>query len=155
MLKISKTIAAWTAAAASVCLLAIMVLTFVDVVGRYLFDNALPYTVELVQLGMGLVVFLGLALTTLEKGHISVDVLTSMLPASVGGLLARFGFALSALFFGLIAWWLFERGLSFRKDGLTTDVLLLKVWPVAIVMSVAAAFVTLVCLYQIFQRDGE
>lgn len=132
-----------------------MALTFVDVVGRYFFNSALPFAVELIQLGMGLLVFLGLAMTTLEKGHISVDLISGAAGPSFNKILSILGAILGSVFFGLVSWQLFVRAASFKSDGLATQVLFLPVYPVAFVMAFAAVFVTLICLYQIFQPGGD
>lgn len=143
------------ATAAGICLLTLMLITFVDVIGRYFFNSALPFAVELIQLGMGLLVFLGLAMTTLEKGHISVDLLSASVSPFVGKILAWLAAVSGALFFGLVSWQLFVRAAAFKSDGLATQVLFLPVYPVAFVMAFASVFVTLICLYQIFRPDAD
>lgn len=155
MTKLVRNIANWTAAASGLCLVVLMVITFLDVMGRYFFGAALPFTVEVVQLGMGLIVFLGLALTTLDNGHISVDVVSAAVLENIGKLFAIIGALCSILFFALVAWQLWVRAMTFRKDGLTTEILLVKVYPVALVMAIAAGFATLICIYLVFRpREG-
>jgi TRAP-type C4-dicarboxylate transport system permease small subunit len=63
---------------ACVVLVGVMMITFVDVVGRYFFNAPITFAVELIQLGVGLLVLFGLALTTLERGHIAVDILETV-----------------------------------------------------------------------------
>ena len=55
-------------------------MTFCDVVGRYVFNSPFTFTVEFTQLSMGLIVYLGVGLTTHDRGHIVVDVVTLRLP---------------------------------------------------------------------------
>lgn len=155
MEKFARTLTFAAAACAALCLLGIMLLTFVDVLGRYFFGAALPFAVEIIELGMGLVVFLSLAMTTLEKGHISVDLVTTSLPAFAGRILAILAAILGTVFFGLLSWQLFIRASSFLDEGLATQVLFLKVYPVAFVMALAAVFVTMICLFQIFNPDHD
>ncbi len=134
---------------ASLILLLVMMITFVDVVGRYFFDSPVNFAVELIQLGMGLLVLFGLAITTLERGHIAVDLVESVASRSVKRLLAKFAALCGLVFIALIAWRLWDRGVKFLGDGLATDILFLPVWPVVLLMSVAAGAATLVALYQI------
>ncbi|MDP4594748.1 MAG: TRAP transporter small permease [Beijerinckiaceae bacterium] len=143
----------WTAGAAGLCLLGLMLITFVDVVGRYFFDAALPFAVEIIQLGMGLLVFLGLGLTTLDRGHISVDLITSSVPGFVQKVLALTSAIAASVFFSLAAWQLSVRAVTFKSDKLTTEVLLLPVYPVAFIMAISAAFVAMICIFQIFRAD--
>ena len=155
--KFVRHLAHLSAMGAAVCLLALMLLTFVDVVGRDLFNSALPFAVELTELGMGLLIFLGLALTTLERGHISVDLISTSVPEIGRTLMAFLAAILGTVFFALVAWQLFVRASSFMRDGLATQVLFLPVYPVAFIMALCAVFVTLICIYQIVRpgRGGE
>ncbi|MCF6233500.1 MAG: TRAP transporter small permease [Rhodobacteraceae bacterium] len=137
----------WMAAAASICLLGLMLITFSDVVGRYFFDAPLVYTVELVELGMGLMIFFGLGLTTLNRGHIAVDLIVGMVPRVTRLWLAGFSALIAVLFFGLITWRLWDRAMNFWSDGLATQILFLPVAPVVFVMAVASGITTLFAIW--------
>lgn len=43
---------------------------------RYLFNRPFNFSVEFTELSIGLIVYLGVGLTTHENGHVRVDVLT-------------------------------------------------------------------------------
>lgn len=137
------------AAAASLALVFIMLVTFVDVVGRYFFNAPVTFAVELTELGMGLVVLLGLAHTTFHRGHISVDVLNSILPKMVNAVLARVAALLGLVFVGLVTWRLGDKAFQFADDGLATQVLFVPVYPVVFIMSVAAAVAAVIGLYML------
>ena len=51
-----KTLSKVLASFACIVLLAVMLITFVDVVGRYFFNSPITFAVEMIQLGMGLLV---------------------------------------------------------------------------------------------------
>lgn len=129
----------------------VLIVTFIDVVGRYFFNAPLGYAVELVQLGMGLLVLFALPLTTLERGHIAVDVLDGLLPRAGKAVLASFASLVGFAFLAVVAWRLWDRGVSFMDDGLATDVLFLPIWPVVLLMAVAAAVAALVAALQTFR----
>jgi TRAP-type C4-dicarboxylate transport system permease small subunit len=57
----------------AVFLFAMAALTFVDVIGRYVFSAPVPGTFETVGLLLGLVTFSALPLITQEQSHITVD----------------------------------------------------------------------------------
>src|SRR5204863_667070 len=78
----------WLGRIASVALAIIAVVTFVDVVGRYFFRSSFPFTVELTQLAMAIVVYFGVGLVTHEDAHINADVVTLRLPPRGRALLA-------------------------------------------------------------------
>lgn len=140
------------AAIACLCLVFLMVVTFLDVAGRYLFDAPLTFAVELIELSMGLLVSLGLAVTTLNRGHIAVDLLSNAVGSIGKQLLARLTALVGAVVFGLMAWRLWDRATNFKEDGLATQVLFMPVYPVVMVMSVAALVAALVALWLVFAR---
>ncbi|MFK7874591.1 MAG: TRAP transporter small permease [Paracoccaceae bacterium] len=134
---------------ACLVLMGIMAVTFVDVVGRYFFNAPITFAVELIQLGMGLLVLFGLAITTLQRGHIAVDIVETLVPASFGKLFAAIAALCGLVFIGLIAWRLWDRAFKFMDDGLATDVLFLPVWPVVLLMALGASVAALVALIQV------
>ncbi len=64
----------WLARAGAVGLAIIMLLTFCDVIGRYVFNAPIVGTVEVTELLMGMMVYLGVGMTTHVRGHIRVDI---------------------------------------------------------------------------------
>jgi TRAP-type C4-dicarboxylate transport system permease small subunit len=143
------------AGAACICLVFLMLVTFVDVVGRY-FNAPLTFAVELTELGMGLLVFFGLAMVTMNRGHIGVDLVESVAPDQINALLKRIASLAGVLFIGLMAWRLADRASNFMSDGLATQTLFLPVYPVVFLMAAAAGIATLVALVQLVKfRDSD
>ena len=64
-------------------LMIMMVLTFVDVVGRYLFAAPLPGAKELTEILMAFLVFAAAPLVTADRGHITTALFESVLPKLV------------------------------------------------------------------------
>ncbi len=99
---------------AAIALFAMMVLTFADVVGRKLFAS-IPGSLEVTELLMLVVIFVGLPLASLKGEHVFFDLLDQFLPEG----LRRFQAVLSnGLCAGLLlgaAW------LVFVRAGRTTD----------------------------------
>lgn len=141
--------------AACVCLVFLMAVTFFDVVGRYFFNSPLTFSVELIELGMGLLVMLGIALTTLNGGHITVDLLKGAVPGSVNAVLARIASLTAVVSLGLMAYWLWDRAAHFLDDGLATQILFLPVFPFVFVMAFAAAVAALVAVYQLYKPPDD
>lgn len=148
---ILKSISNVLAGFACLALLAVMSVTFVDVVGRYFFNAPITFAVELIQLGIGLLVLFGLAITTLQRGHIAVDIVESLVPETIAKFFATIAALCGLLFIGLVAWRLWDRAFKFRDDGLATDVLFLPVWPVVMLMAFAASVAALVALVQMLK----
>ncbi|MFK5977916.1 MAG: TRAP transporter small permease [Rhizobiaceae bacterium] len=150
MYKIFEKISNWAAAVASAFLLFVMAMTFVDVVGRYVFNSPLIFGVELTEQAMGLIILLGLALTTFRRGHISVDLVPPLLPLPMQSLLKRFSAFTGVFFLGLIAWNFWRKVLVQNSDGLVTQILAIPVYPITAIMAVGATFSALLCLYFVF-----
>ena len=124
-------------AVAAVSLLALMGLTFADVIGREFFNKPLTFSVELTKLAMGLIVCLAFGTTTYSSRHISVDLIQAFVPKAVFGLLLRLSSLMLAAFFLVLAYGLFGKANQFSGDGLATQVLFLPIAPVVYGMSVA------------------
>ncbi len=155
MQSVLKHIAERMAGVASICLLFLMLVTFFDVVGRYFFNAPLTFAVELIELGMGLMVFFGLAITTLNRGHIAVDLIGSAVSDRVNRILLRLASVAGVTFIALIAWRLWDRAANFFNDGLATQVLFLPVYPVVFIMAIAAALATLIALFQLVRPQAD
>lgn len=65
----------------AVTLFALMLITCVDVVGRYVFNSPLTGSTELTEIAVGIVVFSVLPILTWRNDHIVVDLLDPFFPA--------------------------------------------------------------------------
>jgi len=142
------------AAVSAACLVALMLLTFGDVIGRYFFNAPITFTVELTELVMGLVILLGLGLTTLKEGHITVDIITRILPLPVQFALAAFSRLCVVGFLAVVTWQLYLQSVQVYADGLYTQILGMPVYPFAAIMTVAAAFGCLIGLWVLRKKPG-
>lgn len=141
-------------AIAAACLVFLMLMTFFDVVGRYFFNAPVTFTVELTELAMGLVILLGLGMTTLRQEHITVDVVLSIMPAPLARLATIAARLCALIFLAIIAWQLTEQAMQIMADGLVTQVLGTPVFPAAFVMAAGAAFACLVAVW-LFTRPAK
>ena len=131
---------------ACLVLFAMMVLTFVDVVGRYLFLSPLPAAYELVSLMMPAIIFCALPLTVLREGHVTVDLLDGFIPGAVARIQGVAVSLFSAVALGLITWRLGVKAYEDRYYESVTDELLLQIWPFGAAMCLLSAFATLAAL---------
>jgi TRAP-type C4-dicarboxylate transport system permease small subunit len=143
------------AAAAAAILVLMMTLTFCDVVGRYFFNAPVFFTIELTQLFMGLIVFLGLALTTLRRGHVTVDVIVAVLPPAAQRVAEMIASVCMLGVLGLLTWLLIDRAATNIADGLRTQLLYLPVFPFALAMAVGAGAACLIALWSLAGRSGR
>lgn len=128
----------WLVRVGAVVLAAMMLMTFLDVVGRYVFNSPIVGTYDMTQLYMGLIVYLGIGYTTHRRAHISVDLLTGRL-----GTRARLWFDLlaqviSGVLAALICWQLWSIAGDSVDNNDLTQIWELPIFPVVYVMAAAS-----------------
>lgn len=131
-------VATWFARAGAGGLAVIMILTFCDVIGRYVFNAPIVGTVEVTELLMGMMVYLGVGWTTHERGHIRVDIIIDRLPPRARAVLEILTQTASIVLVSLVCWhlWL-KAGATVEKNDLT-QIWEWPVWPAAYVMAAAS-----------------
>lgn len=134
------------AGAACLVLFAMMGFVFADVVGRYFFLSPLPAAYEVVSLMMPVLIFCALPLTVLRQGHVTVDLLDSMIPGAVARVQQVAVNLFSAVALGLMAWRLAVRGRDQSLYNEVTDELFLELWPFSAGMAMLATLAALACL---------
>ncbi len=138
---------------AAIVLALMMYITFIDVTGRFVLNRPITGSVEIILLLMGLLVFLGIGLTTFEEGHIRVDVLTRIMPRRLQALVNIVVHCLSLTIAALMCWQLLVVALDQTRELNETQVLGLPVWIVALVMA-ACSFTMVAGLLLHLHRAG-
>ena len=128
-------VALWLARGGALALGLMMLFTFFDVIGRYFFNQPLVGTVEVTELLMGLIVYLGVGYTTLLRGHIRVDILITHLPPRPQALLELLTLGIGMVFTFLMGWQLWRKAADTAAVGDVTQLWELPVYPVAYVMA--------------------
>ncbi len=110
-------------AAAALVTLAMAVIGTVDVLTTNVFQRAVPGAVELSEAGLVLLVFLGIAVASRNRDHITVDIVINRLPLRARQICKAFGLFMTSLFFVLWTqqlWYLAAKSLSIseRSAGL-------------------------------------
>ena len=131
-----------------VALVAMTLVTVVDVGGRYLLNRPLPGALELSELLMVFLVFGCFAYTELQNGHVDVDVLVLRFPPWGRAACEAAAALLSAGFWGAIAWRTWVRALDIRGAGETSTNLGLPIWPFVGVAAAGSVLFTAVLLYR-------
>jgi len=86
------------------CLVGIMVVAFINVVLEKAFRIGIPQSTEIIQYLHVPVVFLAVAWVTFDRGHVSIDLLSSHFPKRMGDALSYFTNSLSMLICGFVAY---------------------------------------------------
>jgi TRAP-type C4-dicarboxylate transport system permease small subunit len=134
---------------AGVMLASVMMVTVVDVVGRYAFKRPLPGASEIIEILMALLVYIGLPVVSQRNAHIAVDMFGSITPPALAPARDAVIRILCAGVLGVIAWrlWLYAGQLT--RD--VTEYLKLPQAPLVYFLSVFAAVAALIEIYRAFR----
>jgi TRAP-type C4-dicarboxylate transport system permease small subunit len=138
--------------AASAILFAMMTITVVDVVARYVFSRPVRGAFEVTELMLLVLIFAGLPLVSLAEEHAVMDFVDRILGARRTTVLVRGVHVLSAAFMFLLGWlvWLKADKIWGYRDA--TDVLRIVYGPFVYFMAVALAIAGVIHLYQVVAR---
>ena len=142
----------------AIILLGLVLLTCVDVIGRYVFNSPLVGAVELVRLCMAGIIFFSFPLMFLRNDHIIVDLIPFFRRGWVGWVTA----IITLLMIMLVAWKIGDRVFDYAiralEDNDMTEYLAIPRWPIVgfITLSIfSAAFAAFVRLLVVVSRPGE
>jgi TRAP-type transport system small permease protein len=136
--------------AASALLLCLMLITFVDVVARYLFNRPIRGAFELTELTLLVLIFAGLPLVSHADEHVTMDFIDRMLPQRAVPILIRLIHALVAAVFFFLTWQVLIKAGRIAGYGDTTDVLRIPVGPFVYFMAAMIALTALVHVFKVF-----
>jgi TRAP-type transport system small permease protein len=138
--------------AASALLSCLMLVTFVDVVARYLFNRPIRGAFEVTELLLLVLIFAGLPLVSFTDEHAVMDFIDRVLGAGARRGLQRLVQAVSAAFMFLLAWlvWLKADRVWAYRDS--TDVLRIVYGPFVYFMAITLGLAGVIHLYKIVQR---
>ncbi|MBU2963543.1 TRAP transporter small permease [Citreicella sp. C3M06] len=102
---------------AALLLLALMAVTGIDVVGRYLLNAPLSGAFEMTELLLGALVFMALPLVSHHGAHVEVDLVAALLPRGINRALGVFAALVSAAMLCWFAWTLLTLMQTQAADG--------------------------------------
>lgn len=140
---------------ACVNLFVIMAISFVDVLGRYLFLAPVPAAYELISLLMPAVIFCALPNVVLNEGHVTVDLLDRYVSPVLARVQTIVVNIISALALMVLAWRLAVKGMDDFTYETTTNELWIAIWPFGIGMAALCGFAALVALLIAFRALFE
>ena len=129
---------------AAVILFLLMLVTFVDVVGREALSAPLPGGFEITELMMAVLIFTALPATSWKEEHVVIDLLDGMTPRAV----ARFGQVVMNLASGgvmaVISWQITKLARELQGYNELTEILQIPVAPIVYLIGFMSAVTTLV-----------
>ncbi len=137
----------------SIVLFFMMALTFVDVVGRYIFNSPVVGGVELTEFTMAIVIFLGLTLLCCEEGHVVVDIFDSFVPEGMKPIQNIIINIVSFIVMGVISWQLWLKAGEAVEYGDRTQFLLMPMGPLFYFMSIMTGISSVIMLFIMFKSN--
>ncbi len=131
-------------------LFAMMLVTAIDVAGRYLFSRPLAGGFELTEMMLAALIYCGLPIVSLRRGHIVIDTLDPFFPRPLKRALDVIADTVCFVTLAGIGWLIFRRALRVAEYGDTTNVLKLPLAPVAYLMGTMIVVAALIHLILIF-----
>jgi len=136
--------------AASMLLLLMMVLTFADVVARYLLNWPIRGGFEITELTLLVLIFAGLPLVSHADEHVTMDFIDRILPVRWRVPWIRGMHAICAAIMFFLAWQVWIKATRISSYADTTDVLRITIGPFVYFMALMIALTGLVHLFKIF-----
>lgn len=134
---------AWISA---ILLCAMMVLTVVDVIGRYGFNAPLSGATEMTELLLSAIIFIGLPAATLDRDHVTVDFLTDRLTGGIERVRVPAVALAASGVLAVVAWRLWVTGEQIAGYGGVTVSLQIPIAPVAYLAACLTGISTCVML---------
>jgi TRAP-type C4-dicarboxylate transport system permease small subunit len=136
-------------------LLLMMLLTAVDVAGRYLFSMPVPGGFEVTEMMLAALIYCGLPLVSKRREHIVIDTFDVFMSRAVKRSLDVLADLLCTLSLAGMGWLIFRRAARVADYGDTTAVLKLPLAPVAYLMGVMIIVTAAIHLWLIFVPHAE
>lgn len=137
---------------AAIILLCLMLLTCVDVVGRYFLNKPVYGGFEITEMLLAGLIFCGLPLVTLRNDHVTVDLFDSITPDWVYRLQHIFACLVGFVATVFLSWRLWVRAVSMNAAGETTAQLKLNISYLTYAMSILMGLTALALLVLALRR---
>jgi TRAP-type C4-dicarboxylate transport system permease small subunit len=116
-----------------------MIVTVVDVVGRYFFNAPLPASFEGTEILLATLIFSALPLVSIRGEHITIDIIDRVVPMRWRSAHRAAVEVLAACVFIVIAWVVWRNAGRIAAAGLHTDILAIPLAPLAYFISIMVA----------------
>lgn len=131
---------------AALTIFGLALITFVDVVARYIFNAPIPGAYEISELVMGVMIFAALPVVTWRGSHITIDLLDAITPLWISGWRDGFMFTVSSGVVATLGWELWALATTFASYGDVTEYLRIPIHPSLQAMSLLAWITALIAL---------
>jgi TRAP-type C4-dicarboxylate transport system permease small subunit len=144
--RIIKPVNIVTGSVGMVCLAAMMFLIAADVFLRYLFNKPIQGSYELIQYMLAIAIAVGLAYCGLEKGHVTIEALTSRLSRRTKAIVNSIMGLLGLIIASLITWQTCIYVITLQKSQVVSMVLLIPIYPFVAIVAFGIAIYSVVLI---------
>ena len=127
-----------------------VLVTCIDVIGRYFFAAPLLGAHEMITLAMGIMIYLGMPLVTASREHLVVDLAGSVLNPTGKRIQQIIVNAIAALTFILFSYLLLFHGIGLAEDLMITEDFEIKQAPISYLMAAMCFLTIFVFVKQVF-----
>jgi TRAP-type C4-dicarboxylate transport system permease small subunit len=140
---------------ASASLMAILLLTCLDVFLRYFFNRPFGGTYDLVGLGGAVIAAFAMPYTLIKGGHVAVDILLRMLSLKNQKIIETVTHIVGLLLFLILVWQCVVLAIDMKAAGEVTPTLLLPFYPIVYCMAICFFILCLAIIVDWFDTWGE
>ena len=156
--RLTDSVSLFAANIAAMILLLLVVLTCVDVVGRYFFNSPLVGAVELVETCMGAIVFFSFPLMFMRNDHVIVDLVPQFKHGYLGWITSLIFLALTVYIAVILGDRVYDYAVRAFEDGDVTEYLQIPRYPVVGFITAAifsAAAISALKFLVLITRPGQ
>ncbi|NLY38074.1 MAG: TRAP transporter small permease [Firmicutes bacterium] len=135
-----------TAILGTIVLIILMAMIVIDVFSRNIFNYTIVGAVELTEMMMPCIGFLGIAWCALQGGHVVVDILISALPVKTQRVFDGMNYVLGAAVTFLIGWYTLQQSIYAKQIRVVTESLDIPKYPFMLVTAIGFFLMTLASL---------
>ncbi len=140
---------------AALLLLALVLVTCIDVVGRYFLDAPLAGAFEITELLLAALVFTALPLATERRDHVEVDMVGHLMGERIDRAMVAFGGLFTAAVLATFSWRLFTHAMKAAADGSVTNVLKIPLAPFGFLAAAACLISTVIAVLRGFRMPDH
>jgi TRAP-type C4-dicarboxylate transport system permease small subunit len=132
-----------------IVLMVMVLLVIVDVTLRRVFNRPFPWSLEVVQVMLVVVIFFSIAYCGVKKAHVSIDALISKFPPKVQVIIDVITYSLGVLLFAFMTWGGAVSAMGKWHTHYITGILPIPIYPFSLVVAFGSALLALVLLVQL------
>jgi TRAP-type C4-dicarboxylate transport system permease small subunit len=132
-------------------LVAMMCLTVIDVVGRYVFNAPILGAFEITSFLVSILVFSFLGYAQSQKSHVTVDLLVNMFPVKIQSVVKLFNYIVGCFIMVLVSWKGYEKAIESMEAGDSPMNLDVPIYPFVFFMALGCAIMCIEFLRDIFR----